>query len=806
MGSDLKFGLRMLLKSRTATLLALLALGLGIGANTAVFSVADGMLLHPLPFHDSDRLAVINAVEPDGSSLTSISPADFYDWQQQQSSFADLEPWEWYSGNLTGQGASVAVTGARVAPGYFRMLGVVPLLGRTFAPDEGLPGHDRVLLLGKALWQKRFAASAAIVGQSVELDGQAETVIGVMNSDAVEPSGAGFWLPLALDGPTRASRTNHLVHTWGLLRPGATVSGAQAEFSALAQRAAAEYPASDRGWGVRVRSLRDWAIGNETQNYLLMLLGSTAFVLLIACANVANLQFARGLGRQHELAIRAALGAGRGQLLRQLLTESLLLGLGGALLGLVFAWWWVHLILAYMPADVAQNVAGWNQIHIHGRALLYTLVAGLAAALLSGLAPALSASRPDLNASLHEGGRGASLGRGRRRLRSALVVAQLALALTLLIGAGLMVRGFDAVQRDGRRYAPATLLSGDVSLSNLAAYQSPAARAAFYMRVERQLAALPGVEAVAEATMLPLSNNEDTETFAIEGQPVNADHPRACLVQPVSAGFFAAVHVPLLQGRLFDGSDGINSTPVAVVSRQFAHAYLPAGSPLGQHIAIGSDSAGNGWMTVVGVVDDVPYDAQSRAPSAVVYRLVAQSPPTGLALLLRAPGDVYRYTGGMRQAVAAVDSTLALGDPKTLAQIVHENNLGLSYVAVMMTVAGLIALALAVVGVYAVMAFAVGKRTREFGIRMAMGARSGQVLALVLRGGALLLALGVVLGLPLAFLLARVLASLLYGISPADVPTYFATTLVLAAAGALACYVPALRAARVDPLQALREN
>ncbi|HUX67213.1 MAG TPA: ABC transporter permease [Terriglobales bacterium] len=807
--SDLKFGLRLVLKAPGASLIAMLALGLGIGANTAIFSVANGILLHPLPYAHLGRVLDLSEVPPHSppTATNNVSGFNYEAWRQQAQAFAAMAAYRYDQFNLRGAGTPAMVTGARVSSQFFALLPAPPLRGRTFLPAENQPGHERVAILSRELWEHQFGARPDIVGQTVELNQEAYTVVGILGPEAVMPQTAELWLPLALTPAQRQDRSDHFLHVIGRLRAGVAPGAAAAELRTIVERTDAAYPATNRGWGIHVQPLAQRIIGNETASYVFLLMGAVGFLLLIACANVANLQFARALGRNHELALRTALGAGRGRLLRQLLTENILLGLGGAVVGTGFAAVSIRLILAYMPADVAQWIGGWSRIQLDSTALLFTLGIALLAGLAAGVAPAWHASRPDLNATLKEGGRGA-IGHSRRRLRSALVVVQIALALILLVGAGLMVQGFAVLLNAGQNFQGASVLTAAADLPKIPQYAQPSARAAFWQQALAKLGALPGVAAAGTASFLPLGNNLSESGFSIEGRPIaDASRKRYAVVQAISPNFFALLQIPLLSGRGFTASDGTDAPAVAIVSRRLAQRYFPGRDPIGEHVKVGGDAASSRWLTIVGVSADVTWAWGDTNPEYTLYRPAAQAAFSSAYFLLRGAGggNVTALGGSARRAVAAVDAQQPLYQVMSLAESIHDASIGLAYVAVMLTVAGVLALVLAAIGVYGVMAFLVSERVHEFGIRRALGASQGAILGLVLRRGAGMLAWGFALGLPVAYLLARGLQSLILGISPGDLATYAAICLVLAAMAAIACLVPARHATRVDPLIALRE-
>ncbi|HXR97540.1 MAG TPA: ABC transporter permease [Terriglobales bacterium] len=806
--TELSFGLRLIARAPGTSAIAIVALGLGIGANTAIFSVANGLLLHPLPYSNLDRVVSVLEVAPHRppSQTNSVSNYNYLTWRQQAHSFSEMGAFSGDEMNLGGAGTPAMVQGFLVSTNFFKILPSTPIRGRTFLPEEGQPGHDREVILSQALWQQQFNGNPAIVGQTIQLDQMAYTVVGIMGKDAVYPQTAALWMPMAITPQAQDDRSNHTLRVVATLRPNATLAEASAEMNAIAARVDARYPDTNRDWRVAVQGLAQQTVGSETYQYVLMLLVAVGFVLLIACANVANLQFARAMGRSQELAIRTALGAGRWRLIRQLLTENLLLGLGGGIFGIGFAWYSIRLILAYMPADVAQFIGGWDKISLDGTALGFTFVVAIAAGLLSGLFPAFHASRPDLNSTLKDAGRGSTTGRGRQRLRGALVVVQVSLALILLVGAGLMALGFRSLLNASNGYDPGAVLTMQMNFPGTDFYKSSVNRGIFYDQAMQRLAAIPGVVAVASAASVPLGNNYSRTRFSIEGRPPAESSAEPALLQFVSPGYFDLLHVPMVSGRDFSLSDGPSNQPVALVSRQFAAHYFPGENPIGQHIQRGSAPGNGAWLTIVGVVGDIQYDWSDRAPEPTIYFCTRQSPQQSTYFLLRGGGGrVSNFGVSARQAVAGVNREQPLFNLKTLADVIHESTIGLAYVAVMMTVAGLLALALAAIGVYGVMSYLVSERIHEFGIRMAMGASQGRILTLVMRRGAALLALGLAVGLPLAYLMAHALQSLIFGISAGDFSTFAGVSLLLAIMAAIACYIPARAATRVDPLTALRE-
>ena len=811
---DLKFGARMVAKSPGASLVAILALGLGIGANTAIFSVADGILLHPLPNHNSDRVVSILSVPPQRPAgvTNAVSNANFVAWQQQQTSFAQFGAWRGDDMNLSAAGSPpVMASGDQVTTNFFQILPSAPILGRLFLPQEGEPGRDHVVILSQALWKNHFGGNPAIVGQTIQLDQQPFTVVGVLGADAVYPQAATLWMPLALNPKQAADRTNHSLQLLGLLKPEVTLAQAAQEMRAIAARSDASFPDSDKGWGVDLQTLAERTVGDETRDYTILLLVAVGLVLLIACANVANLQFARAMGRGHELSIRTALGAGRARLMRQILTENLLLGLGGALVGLGFAQVAIAMILAGMPSDVAVFVGGWDRISLNGVALAFTVAIAVLAAVLSGVGPAWHASRQDVNSGLKEAGRSATANSSRQRLRRALVSGQIGLALIVLIGAALLAGGFNSLVNAYAASDPDAILTARMNFPGDDYYTNhDAHRQAFYQQVLSNLKQLPGVSASAAASSLPLANNYAHTRFRIEGRPIRNASAEPVIRNTVSPGFFALLHAAILQGRDFSVSDGLNAPGVAIVSRQMAEQYWPGRSALGQHVQLGADPGNHTWLTVVGVAGDLQYDWSDHGPEPTLYVSSLQSPDESAYLLLRrADGStipVESFGPDMRKAVLAVNPQQPLFQVFSFRRVIHESTIGLAYVAVLMAIAGVLALVLAAIGIYGLMAYLVSERRSEIGIRMALGAGRGTILGMIMRRGLSMVLWGLAVGLPIAFLLAEALQSLIYGVSPGNAATYTAACAALVLFALIACYVPAHHATRVDPLTALRQE
>ena len=804
---DIRFGLRMLAKHRLATLVSVVALALGIGVNTAMFSLAEAFLLHPAPFENANRIiALVDSRPQQNIDLTPIAPATYFDWQKESHSFDQLSAYAWQEISLTGDGHPQKVQAFRVSANLFGMLGVQPRVGRVFVADEEDPGRDQEIILGHALWEQHYAADPRILGKTLKVNGKSFTVVGIMGKGFDFPLPAEAWLPLSLDGRQRELRDKRWLFVLGRLKPGVSISEAAAEMQGISQRQAEAYPDTNKGWQLRPLPLAQFMTGYLTRQYTLLLLGAVGFVLLIACADVANVQFARMSGRANEFAVRAALGGTRWRMIRQLLTESILLSAGGAILGMFIAKWEIQMILSHMPPDVAKFVAGWKTISLDSNAFLFTLIIVVLSGILSGIAPALLASRTNLGESLKESGRGSTVGRARGRLRGALVIVEVSLALVLLVGTGLLVKNFQGLLNVAESYSPRTLLTMNLTLPEME-YAKPAVRLAFHERVLQRLSSVPGVQSASLVTHVPYSNGGGLPTydFSVEGRPLaqRGDHMEA-VAETISPNYFRQMNIALRDGRLLTDADGAQATPVAVISESLARRYFPGENALGKHIKVGKPGSERPWMTVVGIVSDIHYMWIVKEDFPTIYGPFRQAPPNYTTIVLRSLNDPLQLISEAREEIAAVDPDLPLYNIKPMDKVITESITGIAYVAAMMGVLGVIALVLASVGVFGVMSYSVSERAHEIGVRMSLGAQTSDILRMVLRSGMTLTALGLAIGLPIAFALARALAALLFGVETADPFSFIGLPLVLAVVAALACYLPARRAARLDPLKALR--
>ncbi len=659
-------------------------------------------------------------------------------------------------------------------------------------------------VLNYGFWQRRFAGDPSILGRQIELDQRVFTVVGVMPKTMQYPSMADLFLPLAPTPQQVANRSAHDYLVIGRLRSGVTVKQAQAEMRIDAERLAKDYPATNLGWSVKVEPLLDGINGDSTPLYYRMLMGATLFVLLVVCANVANLQFARGIARRPEIAMRSALGASRLRIMRQLLTENVLLGLVGAGGGLLLGGIYLHFLIINMPPRIARYMAGWSNTSLNGRVMAFSMLIALGAGVISGIAPAIEAMRMNLVDQLKSGSRG-NTGSGRhRRLRNIFAVAQIALAVALVIGAALMSKGMLRLLHLGDVYEPSKTLTWNVTLPP-ARYDTPQKLAAWYSDSLEKLRALPGVTHAEVTTSLPYSDNGWMRDVTLENRPAVPGKFQSALHLPVSDGYFAAFHLPIVSGRSFVRSDAIGSQPVAIVSRKFVTQYFPGQDPIGHRIRMGDhNEKQEPWLTIVGIAEDTSYSTWDQSIQPVVYRPAAQMPPPGATYAVMTDGDPLALALPARKALSSLDPSLPLDAVMTYEQSLHEALTGLIDASVMLGIDALIALFLAAIGIFGVMANLVGEQTREIGVRLAMGAPRERVLAMILRRASWLTAIGLGCGLLLAFGLAQLVASLLRGVSPHDPVIFVGVSAVIAAIAIASSWIPARHAAKVDPMQALR--
>lgn len=805
--SDWKYALRQLMKTPGFTATALLTLTIGIGVNTAVFSVMDAIVLRPMAVPDLNRVMTVEEDRGRGRfAYEWITPPNFRDWKRQSHSFQDLAMYKQNSMSLTEAGAAAHVTAARVTPDFFAVMRIAPFLGRAMRADECQPGRDAEAVLAYSFWRAHFAGDGNVVGRKVELDKREYTVIGVMPMGLTYPPATDLYLPLALTAQQMEDRTDHDFQAVGRLRAGVSAQQAQAEMHGIGDRLAKLYPATNLGWTVKVRPLLENINGDLTPMYTSMILGGTLFVLLIVCANVANLQLARGIERRPEIAMRSALGAPRRRLLEQMLTENVLLALLGGAGGILFARVYLHYTLIHMPDRVAHFLSGWYTIHLSDRALVFSLALALGAGLIAGVGPGLQAMRVSLVEELKPGSR-TEAGTGKaRRVRNFFAAAQIALAVALVVGAALLSKGMWATLHFADGYKPKQVLTFRVNLPQ-EGYGDAVKQAAWYEASLGKIRALPGVRAAAITTMLPYGDGWWTDDFRIEGRPLEPGKFDSAERLAVSDGYFGAFGIPVVEGRGFSRSDGLTTEPVAIVSRKFAALYFPGESPLGHRIQMSAArNSHEPWVRIVGVCGDAAYQWVDQTPQAAMYVDAAQMPPTRTAYAVMTDGNATALATPIRKALAGIDATLPLDVVQTYQEYISDTTIGLMYAAWMLAIDAGIALLLAAIGIFGVMANLVAERRREIGVRLALGARREDVLGMILRRAGVLTGAGVAAGVVLAVVLARLLAMLLYGVQPGDPVVFVAVIATITAVALVASWLPARRAAAVDPMEALREG
>ena len=791
---DLRYGARMFIKSPTYAVVAVLALALGIGVNTAIFSVVNAVLLRPLPYLDSNRLVSVGSgdMQAPPADFGGASPADFWDWQQQSQAFEQLVAISGGGFALTGVEIPETFPGARVSTNFFEATHARPLIGRTFRAEDGSVKSPDAIVLSYRLWQQRFGADASIVGRTLGDTGT--EVIGVMPPDFKWPAFAECWIPLSRDSGEMRNRANRYFGIAGLIKEDQTIESAQSELQTIAANLAAQYPDTNKNITIQVVPFRE-AIVRDVKTSLLVLLGAVGFVLLIACANVAGILLARAAGRRKEMAIRLALGASRWKLIRQLLTESVLLGMSGAAAGLMLALWGVDLLVKLLPRSYSYLQLE-DQVRIDGRVLLFTLMTALLTSLLFGLVPAWQSSRPAIGDWLKEGGR-TSEGSQQHRTRNALVIAEIAFAMVLLVGAGLLIRSFARLRQTDLGFDPHNLFAMSIN-SPLQKYSDDQSRAAFIRQFFEPVSNKPGVESVAVSTGSPFPFLNFT--FKIEGRPLAAD--ASALYDSISPNYFRTLKARLLEGREFTELDVAGKPPVAMINETLARRYFSNEDPLGKRLSINYLRTRK-TPEIVGVVKDITQGEAGKIQPQI-YVPYQQQPWLAESLIVRAIGDADAVKNDVQRVIWSVDKNQPVSRVDSPERALG-NSLGEPRLyTTLLGVFAALALILAGVGVYGVIAYSVTQRTHEFGIRTALGAQPRDVLALVLGQAMKLIVIGVAFGVGGALALTRLLASLLFNVSATDPITFVAVAALLMSVALLACYVPARRALKVDPMVALR--
>ena len=806
---DVRYGLRMLLKSPGVSIVATIALALGIGANTAIFSVVNAVLLRPLPFPDSDQLMSIWETDYQrGQVRGSSSYPNFVDWRDQNHVLEHMSTFHDTDFIMTGRGEPARLQGAVVNANLFSLLGVAPALGRGFLADEDKPNDTgRVVVLSQAFFQKRFNGDASILNQSITLDGKSYNVIGVMPGSfefPIQNEPVDLWTTVAVEAsgnsPITGQRGAHYMNVIGRLKPNVTEAQAQAEMNALATRLEQQYPDTNSHKGVQVEPALTALVG-DVRPALLILLGAVGCVLLIACANVANLLLARAMSRHKEMAIRSALGASRSRVLRQLLTESVLLALAGGALGLLLAVWWSDVLVSLGKQDIPRAM----QIGLDWRVFGFTLSLSVMTGVIFGLVPALHSSKPQLTESLKEGGRSSSEGARRNRVRNLLVVTELAIAVVLLVSAGLLIQSLWRLRQVSPGFVPQNVLSFSIAVPEV---RYPTEKQSqFFADLTSRISSLPGVQSASAVLPLPLSGDRFSLSFEVEGRPVpKGDQPSADFFN-IGLNYFRTLGIPLLKGRDFNDRDQHKSTQVIIVTDTFARRFFPNEDPVGKHIKIGIstfDDEKPSMREIVGVVGDVRNRSLNTEPRPAYYVPQTQTPFSQTTVVVKTTKDPHSLISAINKEVTSMDADLPVFSVKTLEEYLAASVAAPRFNTTLLTLFAAVALVLTMVGLYGVMSYSVAQRTNEIGIRMALGAQTRDVLRLIVGQGFKLVVIGLAIGLAGAFALTRLLASLLFGVGTKDPLTFVAVAGILAFVAVLACYLPARRASRVDPLIALR--
>jgi putative ABC transport system permease protein len=805
---DVRHAFRAFFRQPGFTVIAVLALAIGIGANTAIFTVVNAVLVERLPYREAERVVVIweeTARRPGQPNV--VGPANFLRWQERATSFDSMAALVDGRNNLTGTGTPEELVVRAVTPNLFPTLGVAPALGRAFAVEEALPGGPSVAILSDALWQRRFAADPAVVGRTIQLNGEPVTVIGVMPDGVTLRLTAGplvfeqpdVWRPLAFTAEQRRPQSGRYMTAIGRLKAEVPLAAAQAEMREIAASLADEFPQFDTGWTVQLQPIRD-ALSSTIRPALLFLTGAVVFVLLIACANVASLLLARGAARQREIAIRRALGASRSRIVWQLLSESLVLAATGGLAGLLVALWGLDLLLAVSPVDVA----GMANVEISPAVLAFTAAVSVLTAIVAGLVPAFEASRADVQHSLESGARQVGTGVRHRRMREVFVVAEITLAVVLLLGAGLMLRSFIRARSIDPGFQAENVVTARIGLP-LTKYPAASQRTRFFEEAARRLTALPGVTAVGAVSFLPLGGGGAATSFTIVGapEPAPGQSPVAD-VRVVDNGFFEAMSVPLVSGRLFNPRELNLDARVAIVNETLAREYFSGRTPIGERLQVSMGGPPYVPTEIIGVVGDVRYATLETAARATVYWPHAQLSYPTMTLVVRTASDASSLGLALQREIAAIDRDQPVSDVRTMDVTVARSVAQRRFLAVALSVFAGIALVLAAVGIYGVMSYVVSQRTSEIGLRLALGAERGDVVRMVVANAARLTLAGIVLGVVVALGLSAASSRLLYATSGMDPAALGLAVAVLTFVATLASYLPARRASRIEPVQALR--
>ena len=801
--SDLKHAAQGLIHKPAFSLVVVVTLALGIGANAAIFSVIDALVFHPFPLPGIERLVMLFEVAPNTDwERSGVAPANFLDWSERSRELEELIAYEWWDVNLTGGDSPERLQGTRVTPGFFDMLGIDTQLGRTLGADRDDFGA-RTAIVSQAFWSRRFARDPGTVGQTIRLNGESYDIVGVADENFDFPNGTDVWAPLWFDAETAAVRSSYYLNVIGKLRDGANVADARAELDRIAALLAEEHPKENYERGINTMSMQRALVDIGAPAFLYLWQATSLFVLLIACVNVANLLLARGADRRKEISLQLALGAGRFRIVRRLLTENVLLSLAGAGLALPLASIGVELLRNSLPAHIQRFVVGWDQLDLDWRVLVFTGLIAVLTALVFGLVPAIHSSRLDLTSSLREGGRNDGGGSSGKLGRSVLVVCEVALALTLLVASGLSIKGTLRMADADQGYDPDRLLTMELVLPE-GRYDDHEKRRQFYRTLLDGVRELPGVLSADAANILPSSASNTSRRIEVKGRPASTDSERPTAhFRSVTATYFETMRIPIVGGRALLSSDRADSASVAVVSERFAARSWPGEDPIGKRFRYDTES-GAPWFTVIGVSGDVVHDWFLGEPQPTFYVPYEQDPRLGMFLSIRTQGAPEEITGAVRSRVTDADVEQPVFNIQTMRVKLSERIIGLKFLAAIMGVFGAIALVLSAVGIYGVMAYSVGRRTHEIGLRVALGASRRDVLGLTVGYALRVTTLGIGIGLVLAYLAGQAMASALFGVVRVDAVTFAGLSLALGAIAILAGYIPARRALTIDPAIALR--
>lgn len=801
---DLRYGARMLLKKPGFTFVAILTLALGIGANTAIFSVVNAVLLRPLPYAEPERIIQLwETAKSRNIKQGSVSPHCFNDWKTQNESFEQLAAYRYGNFTLTGGDQPESITGIATSYNLFSILGVKPFMGRDFLAEEDAPGRNRVVILSQGMWTRTFGADKDVLDKSIQLNGESYTVIGVMPKGFQYPDSADMWVPLGID-LSKFGRGTHFLFALGRLKANVQVAAAQSEMDAIANHLEQQYPDSNLDAGIELVPLQEQMV-RRVKDALLVLLVAVGFVLLIACANVTNLLLVRATSRQKEIAIRTALGASRWRLMRQFLTEGILLSVLGGALGLLLAWWGVDAIHSFLPGDIVRN----KSIGIDQWVLAFTLAVSVVTGIFSALAPAWFGTNPNLNQTLKESGKQVTSGFLRKSLRASLVISEVALALVLLVGAGLLVKSFVRLQQVDPGFKPDNVLTMMISLPSKK-YADGKQKNDFFQQALERINSIGGVKVAGAVTDLPFSGSRSRSSFQIEGRPStdpNDDYTADNRV--VSPNYFNAMGMTLLEGRDFTERDNKEAQGAIVINQSLARIFFPNENPLGKRINIGTPEETEFygkpvWREIVGVVADIKHQDLQAESKPEMYIPFLQHPAGRLMVVVRQTAGATNPTTAIREAIQSIDKDLPVFGVNTMERRLSQSILPQRLNMWLISIFAATALVLAAIGLYGVMSYSVAESTREIGIRMALGARPADVLKLIISQGMKVLLIGLAIGLGAAFALTRLMGSLLFGVTATDAVTFISVSVLLAVVALLACFIPARRAARVDPMVALR--